>query len=134
MTAHYAHNVGTEVTSHWRGIVQGAIVVVGTVVIASCTVATDGICAALAFEVGGAELSGGALLAAAGIGAAEHSAEYAVSSGCHTFGGYAEQAGIGALLGVGEAGAEEFSPIGASPGAHAAPQSLVTAFLHFWTN
>jgi hypothetical protein len=98
------------------------------VAIAACTVATEGICAAVAFEVAGTEFYGGAILVSAGIGAAE----YAVSSECHSLLGYAEQAGIGALLGSGESVGEEYTPLGAENGAHAAPTGFFKALSGLW--
>jgi hypothetical protein len=125
--------VVSVVHQHWRGIVQGVIYVAGAAAIVVCTVATDGVCAALTVELAGTEFSGGALLTSAAIGAVEHAGIYAVSNECHTFSGYLEEAGIGAGLGLTEGVADEISPLGVSA-QHATPAGYWQTLAHIWAS
>ena len=77
--------------SIWRTGATIAIGVVAAGAAAACVAATLGIC-------GGAI---GTYLVTAGIGAVSGAGAYAVSSGRHTGGGYAQAAAVGGLLGVG---------------------------------
>jgi hypothetical protein len=73
------------VSKNWRPIAQGAVDVVATVGAGLCFAVTDGVCAA-AFPL---------IFAAAGA------ANYAISGGGHTAGGYAKAIAEGGILGGG---------------------------------
>jgi hypothetical protein len=94
--AHVNDNLGTELSSHWRGLAKIAITAAVVVAGSACVAATAGVCGAVAFSLGGIELSGGAIAVGTALGAGTGAADYAIDGRRHTVGGYLSAAGFGA--------------------------------------
>jgi hypothetical protein len=126
--AHLADNGVTEITSHWRGIVKIGILTVTIVGGAACVLASAGVCGALAFNVGGVELSGGAIAAGVVVGAGEGAVDYALDCGSHSVLGYLTHAGLGSVEDALLFGAPEELAFGPwAQGAHSMPLGFVDA-------
>lgn len=81
-----------EVRRHWRGIVQGAIIVGGSLLAGACVAATAGLCAGFAPEA--------VIAVTAAVGGGVGAGTYAVSSGRKTADGWLENIGWGAISGA----------------------------------
>jgi hypothetical protein len=107
--------------------VQAAGYVVGFTALVACAIATEGICAAAAFEIGATELSAGAIATDAAVGSGEGAIDYAVAGECNkSLPGLARNMLIyGSTEGALSAGAELVPFLSPAEGDHAVP-------VHWW--
>jgi hypothetical protein len=114
----------------WRGIVQVAIYATGVIAIATCTVATEGLCGLV---VGAAEFPIGSFIGGGLIGGGEGLVHYASESTCHTGSGYLQAIEDGSVIGIGEGAVDELIPAtGGAPGVHQLPAGWLDTLLHYW--
>ncbi len=119
--AQASHDVTSAVQRHWRGLTKVAITVGVLVAGSACVAATAGVCGALAFGIGGFELSGGAIAVGAVLGAGTGAADYSIDAGRHNLGGYLNAAGWGAARDAAFFGLPEEAIFGGlGEGAHSA--------------
>jgi RHS repeat-associated protein len=127
------YNLYCGLQEHWRGTLQVTLTVAGIAAAIVCTAATDGICGVALELVPGFEFPLGSLLGATAINEFEGALDYAISGGCHTWAGLAQEVQDRGREGLGEGALEEFVPLfSPSEGEHAVPTNWWETWSQFF--